>query len=254
MLICSHKYDFYLGGTNNYPADRATVDDVTKGMPYVFKMAAESRSFLHRAIRFMCTRGIDQFIDLGAGVPCADNTHQVAQRVTPKAHVLYVDIDETAVAVGQKMWAGNETTSFIHGSALELDAILSHPETKKLFDLSKPVGVLMIGLVNFFDVDVSRDLFTSLGRSLAEGSMLAITHHTTDVMTPEGVDVLRASYGRTNTPVITRSTAELPPIFDGFRMVDPGLVLLHDWHMDMAEEGDENPPTTKAWYGVVLET
>ncbi|OAQ73807.1 s-adenosyl methyltransferase domain-containing protein [Pochonia chlamydosporia 170] len=234
----ARMYDFYLGGTNNYPADRATVDDVTKGMPYVFKMAAESRSFLHRAIRFMCTRGIDQFIDLGAGVPCADNTHQVAQRVTPKAHVLYVDIDETAVAVGQKMWAGNETTSFIHGSALELDAILSDPETKKLFDLSKPVGVLMIGLVNFLDVDVSRDLFTSLGRSLAEGS----------------VDVLRASYGRTNTPVITRSTAELPPIFHGFRMVDPGLVLLHDWHMDMAEEGDENPPTTKAWYGVVLET
>lgn len=200
----------------------------------------------------MCQQGIDQFIDIGSGLPSADNTHQVAQRVLPEARVVYVDIDETAVAHGQQILAGNTTTTFILGSALDIQSILAHAETTRLVDFSKPVGVLMMGLVHFFDIDVARNLFAALHKHLAPGSLLSISHGTKDGVTEEAAGKLRAAYAKTATPLRTRSGAEIEKIVEGFDKVEPGLVKLHEWRMDMAEVGDANPPKTGAWYGVVL--
>lgn len=250
-LIIS-QYDFYLGGSHNYPADRVAVDAVKNALPNIVEAAIEGRSFLKHVVRFMCQQGIDQFIDIGSGLPSADNTHQVAERVLPGAHVVYVDIDETAVAHGRQLLAGNTQTAFILGSALETESILVHPEVKELINFSKPVGVLMMGLVHFFDMDVARNLFASLHKHLAPGSLLGITHGTTDGMTEEAASKVRAAYAKTATPLRTRSGAEIGEMVDGFDKVDPGLVKLHEWYMDLAEDDDASPPETGAWYGVVL--
>jgi hypothetical protein len=100
----------------------------------------------------MCLSGIDQFIDIGSGLPTADNTHQVAQRVIPGAHVVFADIETTAVVHGQALLAGNSSASMIAGSVMELDAILNHAETQRLIDKSKPVGILLSILLHFFSV------------------------------------------------------------------------------------------------------
>jgi O-methyltransferase involved in polyketide biosynthesis len=217
-------------------------------------MAIEGRQFLKRVIRYMAFQGIDQFIDIGSGLPSADNTHQVAQRVHPNAHVVYVDIDETAVAYGQQILAGNPLTTFIHGSVLELDPILNHPETKKLIDFSKPVGVVMMGLVHFFSIDTGRDILKTLQKNLASGSLLSITHGVTDHLTDEVVQKVLDAYARTPTPLTMRPVAEVQKIIDGFQVVEPGLTLLHNWKMDIAEEGETEPPKSYVWAGVVLST
>jgi hypothetical protein len=220
--------------------------------PQIFDMAIEGRHFLRRVIRYMCYQGIEQFIDIGSGLPSADNTHQIAQRVTPSARVVYVDIDEAAVTYGQQILKDVPSTTFIHGSVLELDQILSHPETKKLIDFSKPVGVVMMGLVHFFSIDAGRDIFAILRKNLASDSLISITHGVTDNLSEAVVKKILDAYARTPTPLIMRPLADVGKIIEGFEAVEPGITLIHEWKTDLAEEGEAEPPKTYVWGGVVV--
>lgn len=253
IQVSNHiQYDYYLGGKNNFESDRAAVLAAKEANPQIFEMAIEGRHFLRRVIRYMCYQGIDQFIDIGSGLPSADNTHQIAQRVIPGARVVYVDIDEAAVTYGQQILRETPSTTFIHGSVLELDHILSHPETKKLIDFSKPVGVVMMGLVHFFSIDTGRDIFSILKKNLAAGSMISITHGVTDNLSEEVVQKILAAYARTPTPLIMRPLADVEQIIEGFEKIEPGVTLIHEWKPDMAEEGETEPPKTYVWGGVVV--
>ncbi|UKZ75131.1 hypothetical protein TrVFT333_002803 [Trichoderma virens FT-333] len=248
----ARMYDCYLGGKNNYPSDRAAVAAVKEALPNIIEIVAEGRHFLRRVIRYMCYQGIDQFIDIGSGLPSADNTHQVAQRVNPKARVVYVDIDEAAVVQGRQILSGNPSTAFIQGSVLDLEPILNHPETRNLIDFSKPVGVVMMGLLHFFDIDVDRGILNLLRQKLASGSMISFTHGVLDYQSEEAVKDLLAAYARTPTPLIMRTMTDIATIMKGFPAVEPGLVLLHNWKMDMAEDGEPEPPQSLIWAGTVL--
>ncbi|KAM0257951.1 hypothetical protein ACHAQJ_004110 [Trichoderma viride] len=250
----ARMYDYYLGGKNNFESDRAAVAAAKEANPQIFEMAIEGRAFLRRVIRYMCFQGIDQFIDIGSGLPSVDNTHQVAQRVIPNARIVYVDIDETAVAYGQQMLENNPSTAFIQGSVLELELILNHPKTKNLIDFTKPVGVVMMGLVHFFSIDTGRDILKTLQRNLASGSLISITHGVTDHLSQEVVQKVLAAYARTPTPLTMRPVAEVEQIIEGFHTVEPGLTLLHEWKMDIAEEGEPEPERSLVWAGVVLST
>lgn len=225
---------------------------VKEANPQIFDIAIEGRHFLRRVIRYMCYEGIDQFLDIGSGLPSADNTHQIAQRVIPDARVVYVDIDKAAVTYGQQILSDVPSTTFIHGSVLDLDHILSHPETKKLIDFSKPVGVVMMGLVHFFSIDTGRDIFATLRKNLASGSMVSITHGVTDNLSEEVVQKILAAYARTPTPLTMRPLADVEQIIEGFEKVEPGLTLVHEWRPDMAEEGEAESPITHVWGGVVV--
>ncbi|KAL7808184.1 DUF574 domain-containing protein [Trichoderma gracile] len=248
----ARMYDFYLGGKNNYASDRAAVAAVVEALPNIFDIVAEGRHFLRRVIRYMCYQGIDQFIDIGSGLPSADNTHQVAQRVNPNARVVYVDIDEAAVVQGRQLLKGDPSTAFIQGSVLDLEPILNHPETRNLIDFSKPVGVVMMGLLHFFNADVDRAILQLLRGKLASGSLVSFTHGVLDHQNEDAVRGLLAAYERTPTPLIMRTMDEIKAIMEGFPAVEPGLVLLHDWKMDMAEEGEPEPPKSLIWAGTVL--
>lgn len=248
------KYDFYLGGKHNYPADRAAVAAVEEALPNIFDIVVEGRHFLRRVIRYMCYQGIDQFIDIGSGLPSADNTHQVAQRVNPNARVVYVDIDKAAVTHGRQILSGNPSTAFIQGSVLELESILNHPETRQLIDFSKPVGVVMMGLLHFFSIEADRDILKILKQNLSAGSLISFTHGVLDFQDKEAVEDLLAAYARTPTPLIMRTMDDIGKIMEGFRSAEPGLVLIHDWKMNLAEEGEPEPPKSLIWAGVVLST
>ncbi|KAL7920148.1 DUF574 domain-containing protein [Trichoderma austrokoningii] len=248
----ARMYDFYLGGKNNFASDRAAVLAAKEANPQIFEMAIEGRHFLRRVIRYMCYQGIDQFIDIGSGLPSADNTHQIAQRVIPDARVVYVDIDEAAVIYGQQILSELPTTTFIHGSVLELDRILRHQETKKLIDFSKPVGVVMMGLLHFFSIDTGRDIFLTLRNNLAPGSMISISHGITDNLSEDIVQKVLAAYARTPTPLIMRPLVDVEQIIQGFEAVEPGVTLIHEWKPELAEERDTEPPKTYVWGGVVV--
>ncbi|KAL7939914.1 S-adenosyl-L-methionine dependent methyltransferase [Trichoderma chlorosporum] len=248
----ARMYDFYLGGKNNFPSDRAAVAAVKEALPNIIEIVAEGRHFLRRVVRYMCYQGIDQFIDIGSGLPSADNTHQVAQRVNPNARVVYVDIDEAAVIQGRQILSGNSSTAFIQGSVLELQLILNHPETRNLIDFSKPVGIVMMGLLHFFDIGVDRGILNLLRQSLAPGSLVSFTHGVLDYQKKEAIENLLAAYARTPTPLIMRTMKDIKRIMEGFPAVEPGLVLLHDWKMEMAEEGEPEPPRSLIWAGTVL--
>ncbi|EGR45501.1 uncharacterized protein TRIREDRAFT_110868 [Trichoderma reesei QM6a] len=248
----ARMYDCYLGGKNNYASDRAAVAAVVEALPNIFDIVAEGRHFLRRVIRYMCYQGIDQFIDVGSGLPSADNTHQVAQRVNPNARVVYVDIDDAAVIQGRQILKGEPLTAFIQGSVLDLEPILNHPETRNLIDFSKPVGVVMMGLLHFFDINVDRAILQLLREKLAPGSLVSFTHGVLDYQDKDAVRRLLDAYERTPTPLLMRTMDEIRTIMEGFPAVEPGLVLLHDWKMDMAEEGEPEPPRSLIWAGTVL--
>lgn len=248
------KYDFYLGGKHNYSSDRAAVAAVVESYPRTIDVIVEARHFLRRTVRYMCFQGIDQFIDMGSGLPSADNTHQVAQRVNPKARVVYVDVDDVAVAFGRQMLSGDPTTAFIQGSVLELEPILNHPETRKLIDFSKPVGVLMMGLLHFFSIDTDRAILKNLRDNLAPGSLLSFSHTISNFVTEEEIRQVLAVYAKTPTPLIIRDIGIVEQITEGFSVVEPGLVSMHKWKMDIAEEGEPEAPQTFAMVGVVLRT
>ncbi|KAL7804941.1 S-adenosyl-L-methionine dependent methyltransferase [Trichoderma aethiopicum] len=223
-----------------------------EALPNIYDIVAEGRHFLRRVIRYMCFQGIEQFIDIGSGLPSADNTHQVAQRVNPNARVVYVDIDDAAVIQGRQILKDEPSTAFIQGSVLDLEPILNHPETRNLIDFSKPVGVVMMGLLHFFSIDVDRAILQLLREKLVTGSLVSFSHGVLDYQDKDAVRGLLAAYEKTPTPLILRTMDEIKTIMEGFPAVEPGLVLMHDWRMDMAEEGEPEPPRSLIWAGTVL--
>ncbi|KAJ2981173.1 hypothetical protein NQ176_g2189 [Zarea fungicola] len=249
----ARMYDVYLGGTHNFSSDREAVEAVKAALPDIIEIAVEGRAFLGRVIRFMCSQGVTQFIDIGSGLPSSENTHQVAQKYQAHARVVYVDIDPIAVAHGKSILGDNPDTAFIYGSALEVKKILDDDQTKRLIDFSKPVGIVMMGLVHFFSVEQSRDLLAQLKQCLAPGSLLGLTHGTTDGRSQEAIDQTHAAYAKSPTKLILRPKHSVEEILEGYTKVAPGLVMVDDWRMELAEEGRPLPPSTRIWYGFVLQ-
>lgn len=199
----------------------------------------------------MCSQGIDQFIDIGSGLPSADNTHDIVQRATRGSRVIYCDIDRLAVIHGRDMLKENNKVAFIQGSALELQAILDHPETTGLIDFSRPVGVVMMGLFHFFSVDECQQVLEKLRKELQLGSLVGISHGNGDALSAHTSSQLRDTYSTTSNFLYTRTWEKIHRILEGFELVAPGLVEVHDWKMEQSEITELRPVITHAWYGAV---
>jgi O-methyltransferase involved in polyketide biosynthesis len=244
----ARMYDYYLGGKDNYRVDREAVDRVAEAMPEIRQLAQENRAFLRRAVRYMARQGIRQFIDIGSGLPTAGNTHEIAQEVVPGARVVYVDNDPVVLAHGRALLASDDNTAVATADMHRPAEVLQHQQTNKLIDFNEPVGVLMIAMVHFLTVDERPAVMGHLRDALAPGSHLAATHVTTDGKSAEAVAKIEAVYATTPTPIYFRDRAEVGLFFDGFDLVEPGLVTLEGWHPDPA---DPAPEATKWLYGAV---
>jgi S-adenosyl methyltransferase len=225
-------YDYFLGGTHNFPADREAAQALLQAAPVAGDVARANRAFLRRAVRFLVDSGIRQFLDIGSGIPTAGNVHEVAQAL-PDARVVYVDIDPVAVAESLEILEGNEGATAIRGDLRDPHAILNHPDVQRLIDFNEPVGVLIVSVLHFVPDD--SEAYGAVDRLLAatpSGSYLVASHGTIigDIFDPDDVEAVEDVYkGRTSTAIQTRDRAGVERFFAGLEMVEPGLVWLPLW-------------------------
>jgi len=249
-------YDYFLGGKDNFPADRQVADQVLAIAPVAREVVEDNRAFLRRAVRVLTREaGIRQFIDLGSGLPTQGNVHEIAQAIAPDARVVYVDNDAMVVTHSRALLAGDNTIA-IQADLREPDVILGHPEVRELIDFDQPVALLLVAILHFIPDD--QDPLGIVARfrdALPTGSYLAISHGTRDipvrpdisaeVMAEMGARVERL-YQQTTAFIVTRTRAQVGRFFDGFELLDPGLVEIQLWR-----PGDESSMLPGGFYGGV---
>jgi SAM-dependent methyltransferase len=235
----ARAYDYLLGGSHNFAADRELARKLATVFPDAKVQARINRAFLHRAVRFVLDEGVRQFLDIGSGIPTVGNVHEIAQKVDPEARVAYVDIDPVAVAHSQQILAGNPYAAAIREDFAEPRAILDHPDVRDLVDFDKPVALLLVALLHAVRDD--RDPYGALATlkdRLAPGSYLVIGHATHESRPDEFREATEV-IGRTPTPLATRTRAEILRFFDGFELVEPGLVWVHEWRPESPDDRPE---------------
>jgi hypothetical protein len=230
----ARMYNYFLGGKDNYPADRAAAEQVIAASPGVLLFARENRAFLRRVVRYLVTGcGIRQFIDIGTGLPAGGSVHEVAQAIDPGVRVLYVDHDPVVLAHGRDMLHGVRGTAIIGRDLLEPAAILTDPELRDLIRLDEPVAVMLVAVVHFIAGDAG-PLITELLEPLAPGSYLVISHATAD-RHPDAVReaaAVQEIYEQSTTSARPRSRDEILALLRGLDIVDPGLVWGPLWRPD----------------------
>jgi hypothetical protein len=249
-------YDYLLGGKDNYPADREVAEQVVAIAPVTREVVRDNRAFLRRAVSFLTREaGIRQFIDLGSGLPTHGNVHEIAQAIAPDARVVYVDNDAMVVTHSRALLAGDNTIA-VQADLREPDGILGHPEVRKLIDFDRPVALLLLAILHFVpDEQDPWGVVACFRDALPPGSYLAVSHGTRDIperhdMTPEqmaemGTRVERL-YQLPTASVVNRPRAQVERFFDGFDLVDPGLVEIQRWRPD-----DQSSPLPGGFYGGV---
>ncbi|MEW2355977.1 SAM-dependent methyltransferase [Spirillospora sp. NPDC029432] len=225
-------YGWMLGGKDNYEVDRELAIAGLPDFPEMVDVARQNRLFLYRAVRYLAVEaGIRQFIDLGCGLPTDDNVHQVAQRFVPDARVLYVDIDPIVLAHARALLAGDGSTTVITADMRDQEAILAHPETRRLIDFDEPVAVLFLSIGHhLFDSDDPRRVLHTIIDRAAPGSHLAFTQVVGS--TPERVAEFNARTNEAGIPWQTRSREEVDAFLEGLTPVEPGLVDISEWRPD----------------------
>jgi hypothetical protein len=226
----ARMYDYFLGGHHNFEMDRRVAEQATAIWPDMPLVLRSNRAFLRRAVRFLVARGIDQFLDLGSGIPTVGNVHEVAQQANPAARVMYVDIDPVAVAQSRGLLRENSRATIIQADACQPEQILDHPEVARLLDLRRPLGVLIVALFHFVRDDAQAyGAVRTLRDAMVPGSYLALSHASDDGIPREMRDQVKQIYENTPTPVQLRSRAGIARFFDGFELVEPGLVYMPLW-------------------------
>jgi SAM-dependent methyltransferase len=243
-------YDYLLGGSHNSAADREFARQVLEEIPDAAAGARANRAFLYRAVRFLVDSGIRQLLDLGSGIPTAGNVHDVAQRAAPDARIVYVDIDPVAVAHSRTLLAGNDRADVVRADLRNPDQILASPQVRELFDLDQPVGLLMVAILHVIpDADDPAGLVARFRDAVAPGSYLAIGHGTNDIRQADTAKMEELSR-RLPTPLTLRSHQQISRFFDGFDLVEPGLVWVPAWRPDPGDQPDPNPDWTANYGGV----
>jgi SAM-dependent methyltransferase len=244
-------YDYWLGGKDHFPADRALGDAIAEALPTIRVQVRAQRAFLGRAVRYL-TRdaGVRQFLDIGTGIPSAGNVHDVAQEVAPDSRVLYVDNDPIVLAHARALMSGTPqgTVAFIQADLREPEAILDDPAVAGTLDLAEPVGLVLIGVMHHLrDDDDPRRIVATLVDALAPGSYLVLSQSTPD-FDPDAMGALAAASEQGGIPNVPRSLADTEPFFAGLELVEPGLVPMATWHPDPGEGLD--PRSVYAYGGV----
>jgi hypothetical protein len=238
-------YDFFLGGHHNYAADRELARRLLQAEPNAKYIVAENRAFLGRAVRYLIDAGVRQFIDLGSGIPTQENVHEIAHRYDPESRVVYVDNDPGVVAHSKHLLGRNPLVSVINADLRDPAAVLAHPEVRRLISFGQPVGLLMVTVLHF--VPDSDDPFSIVRRfadSVVPGSYLAISHATNEAAPDTVAEVEKLYNSNAQTSAHTRPCAEIRRFFDGFDLVEPGLVYLPLWRHD--GQVPEHPE--RAWF------
>jgi hypothetical protein len=232
----ARMYDHYLGGKDNYAADRAACEELDKVVPSTRRLALNNRRFLQRAVRVLAEEyGIRQFLDHGSGLPTQDNVHQVAQRIDPKTHVVYVDNDPMVLVHGRALLQQDERTAVLHADMRRTDEIFSHAETRRLIDFSQPVAVLFNSVFHCIpdgDTDGPLAVVRRVRERLAPGSLVLMCQLVSEdpevrAFVTDFMDrATQGNWGR------VRQEKDVAEWFEGLEILDPGLVEVSTWRPD----------------------
>jgi S-adenosyl methyltransferase len=253
----ARMYDYWLGGKDNYPPDRALGDMIRERIPTISAMARANRAFLDRAVRYLAGEaGIRQFLDIGTGIPTAPNVHQVAQAVDPSARILYVDIDPLVLAHARALMASTPEgcTAFVLGDFRDPESILGSPEFAEVLDRGQPIGLMLVAMLMYFDPDEEGGvdpypIVRRLVDVLPSGSYVALTHPTGD-FDPEAMAGVRAVAKGAGMTILPRSRDQVAAFLDGLEVVEPGVVPVLTWRPDAKETGDVDPHSAYYWAAV----
>ncbi|KAA5838132.1 SAM-dependent methyltransferase [Saccharopolyspora hirsuta] len=244
-------YDYYLGGDHNFAVDRQMAEEAIAMWPDLPLIMQANRAFLRRAVEFCAERGIRQFLDLGSGIPTVGNVHEVAQQAAPGARVVYVDTDPVAVAYSRKLLRDNPDAAIVDADLRDPEQVLASPEVAELLDLSQPIALMMVAVLHFVpDADDPRKIIARYREAMAPGSFLVVSHASAESrpdVGPAHADLYRK---RTTTPMTMRTRTEVAGFFDGFELVDPGVVFLQQWRPAAPAEVGENPERLPGLAGV----
>ena len=243
-------YDYFIGGKNHFAADRETAAEVLRNSPHVRIAARENRAFLGRTVRYLAGEaGIRQFLDIGTGLPAADNTHQVAQRVAPEARIVYVDNDPLVLAHARALLTSTPegATAYIHADLRDPDKILA--EAAEALDFTKPIALILSGVLgHVVDIGEARSIVRGLMDALPSGSYLSLNDGTS-VVGGDQVEQATQDYNESGAlPYIQRTPEEIASFFDGLELVPPGVVSCPRWRPDPTPDG---PPAEVDAFGGV---
>lgn len=245
-------YDYMLGGYHNFEIDRQIAERFKVVYPDFSLTAQVNRAFLRRALDFVTAQGIDQFLDLGSGIPTAGNVHEIVAEPFPDARVVYVDIDPIAVAHSETILRGNPNVAAIQGDIADAEALLTHPKVTELLDFSRPLGLIVLAVIHFVpDGERAVRAVDAFKAVLASGSYFILGTWTYD----DAPDYALAQYAELTkaTPTTARphSRAMVERYFSGLEMVEPGLVHSPAWRPDDPHDlMVDNPGRSLTWVGV----
>ncbi|ACU70900.1 protein of unknown function DUF574 [Catenulispora acidiphila DSM 44928] len=231
-------YDFWLGGSQNFEADREAGRRAAEAMPKLPASAQANRSFLRHLVENLVTeRGITQFLDLGSGVPTVGNVHEVAQAADPDATVVYIDLDPIAIAHARALLADNATAHAALADLREPDAVLDHPLVRDTIDWTKPVAVLLFSVLHFIPDTIHPErIISAFMEPCVPGSYLALSHGGPDEDAPEGQKAAVRDYAtRTGVPVTPRTAGQITPWLAGLEIQPPGVTDIRVWLPSLAE-------------------
>jgi S-adenosyl methyltransferase len=241
-------YDYWLGGTHNFLADQDVGRAVAAVQPTIREVIRANRALLDRVVRFLAEAGIRQFLDIGSGIPTQGNVHEIAEQAAPGSRVVYVDIDLVAVAHSEAILAESENATVIAGDLREPERILAHDKTRSLIDFGQPVGVLLSAVLHFItDKEDPWRITRTLGDSLVPGSYLLVNHAFAEEEHGTAEVGEKVYNRRVSTDIHFRSRADILRFFDGFELVDPGLVRPPQWRPDSPQDV---PSDTSAFMGL----
>jgi hypothetical protein len=242
-------YNYWLGGTDNYAADRAAGDAAVEAYPYIAAGVRANRAFLARVVRYLAGEaGIRQFLDIGTGIPTANNTHEVAQAVASDSRVVYVDNDPIVLAHARALLASSPegATAYLDADFRHIDEILAG--ARQTLDFSRPVAIMLIALLHLIDDDADpRGIVAKLVAAVPPGSYLAISHLSSDIAAAPRAQAHERLRQLMHEKQTLRSREEIAAFFTGLEMVAPGLVRIPEWRPD--NEADAKSPSA-LWGGV----
>ncbi|MEV0359387.1 SAM-dependent methyltransferase [Nocardia sp. NPDC050697] len=232
-------YNYFLGGKDQYDLDKYAAEQVIAAFPHVRTAARNNRAFLVRYARYLALSGVDQFLDLGCGIPHEPNLHQTVQEVNPGARVVYVDNDPIVGAHARALLVGTPQgrTAFIEADLTDPDSILTAPALADTLDLTRPVGVSLGAVLHFFGDERAYEIVAALRRRLPPGSYLGLSHATGD-FDEAGTAAVVKVYRDHGIEVHLRTRDEVAPFVTGLELLNPGIVPAHRW----PDNGEEQPP------------
>jgi SAM-dependent methyltransferase len=243
-------YDYYLGGAHNFAVDRRVAEQAIVVHPDIPLMAHANRAFLRRVVLWLVAAGVRQFLDIGSGIPTVGHVHEIAQSVAPASRVVYVDIDSVAVAYTRHILGGNGRAAVVQEDFRRPEDILDAPEVRRLLDLTQPVAVLVLALLHHLpDVEDPAALISRLTAPLVPGSYLAISHGTEDGRR-DGATVGKEIYRRSGLNIMPRSRAQVEALFNGWELVEPGVVWVTQWHPEWPDDPRRQPEDSSFYGGV----